>query len=418
MANVVSMPKLGFDMAEGVLIRWVKSEGEKIKKGEVLAEIETDKATVEVESEFNGIIFRLLVNPDDIVPVGEPIAVIAENEDELNTINIENTIKSDKTISIDNSKFDKEEKSDDLDMNDVAISSKEEEKQQEILRASPLAKRIAKEKNIDLMDVIGTGPLGRVVKQDVETYLERKIASSDLILKRSSIKRLDKDNVESINRLRSAIGKRMQESKSSIPHFYITHKYVVKKLIDFRKDINNTLEDNKKISLNDFFVKAVSLGLQQFPNLNSQISGNKLIKYASINIGIAVAVDNGLLTIVCRNADQKSIFNISNEIKEMVERVHAGKVKADDIEGSTFSISNLGMYDVDDFVAIINPPEAAILAIGSAKEEPIVRNGEIISSITLKMTMSADHRITDGAEVAQFLNYLEQYMNNPVSLLL
>ena len=226
------------------------------------------------------------------------------------------------------------------------------------------------------------------------------------------------DQVIPINRLRGAIGRRMLDSKQTIPHFYVTHSYDMEPVMKLRKQINGLLPDNEKISVNDFIVKAAALTLRQFPALNASISGKEFIQHGQVNIGIAVAVEGGLMTIVVKNSNRKSIRQISGEVKEMANRARSGKVKTEDIEGSTFSISNLGMFDVEDFIAIINPPEAAILAVGTAQKVPVVVENELTIGYRMKATISADHRITDGAEAAQFMQLLARYLEKPVHLLL
>jgi pyruvate dehydrogenase E2 component (dihydrolipoamide acetyltransferase) len=209
----------------------------------------------------------------------------------------------------------------------------------------------------------------------------------------------------------------MVESKSPVPHFYVTHEYNMNAVMQLRKQVNEILSEEEKLSVNDFIIRAVALALRQFPNLNASLNGNQIVQYGAVHIGVAVAVEGGLLTIVCRNADQKPLRQIGMEIKTMARRVREGKVKPEDIEGSTFSISNLGMFDVESFVAIINPPEAAILAVGSAREVPVVENGEIKAGWRMKATISVDHRISDGAEAAKFMQVLATFLERPLSLM-
>jgi pyruvate dehydrogenase E2 component (dihydrolipoamide acetyltransferase) len=220
------------------------------------------------------------------------------------------------------------------------------------------------------------------------------------------------------SKLRQAIGRRMVQAKQELPHFYVTYEYDVAPLMALRKQINAMLVDNdEKLSVNDFIVKAVALALRQYPNLNASLDGTDIIQHGQVNIGIAVAVPNGLLTVVVRDADRKSLRQISLETKEMAGRARDGKVKPNDIEGSTFSTSNLGMYGVEEFIAIINPPEAAILAIGSAKQTPVVVDGELTVGWRMKATVSVDHRISDGAEAAQFMQSLATYLEEPLRLM-
>jgi len=276
-----------------------------------------------------------------------------------------------------------------------------------------LAKKIAREQKVDLGQVTGSGPEGRIVRRDVEAALKtlqltptlatgktaqahKTTAASPILDFRAAP--IPPDEKIQLNRLRAAIGRRMGESKQQVPHFYITRDYHVDDLLDLREQWNQIAGEENRLSINDFIVKAAALSLRNFPNLNASLVGDAILRHGHANIGVAVAVPGGLLTVVCKDADQKSLPAIGREIREMAARAREGKVRPEDIEGSTFSISNLGMYDVENFAAIINPPEAAILAVGAAREVAAVQEGEIILSKMMKITISADHRITDGAE--------------------
>jgi pyruvate dehydrogenase E2 component (dihydrolipoamide acetyltransferase) len=226
------------------------------------------------------------------------------------------------------------------------------------------------------------------------------------------------DEVIKVNRLRSAIGRRMVESKQQLPHFYVTHEYKMEKVMELRAQVNAYLPDQQKLTVNDFVLKATALTLREFRNLNASIKGDEIVRHGRVNIGVAVSVEGGLLTVVCKDADQKPLRLISQEIREMVARARAGKVRTEDIEGSTFSISNLGMYDVAEFIAIINPPEAAILAVGSARQVPVVVDGQLKVGTRMNGTISADHRVTDGAEAARFMQALAAYLEEPMRLML
>jgi pyruvate dehydrogenase E2 component (dihydrolipoamide acetyltransferase) len=225
------------------------------------------------------------------------------------------------------------------------------------------------------------------------------------------------DEVVPLNRLRAAIGRRMVEAKQQVPHFYVTHEYDVAALLDLRAQANALLPDDQKISVNDFIVKATALALRQYPNLNASLQDDKIVRHGAVNIGVAVAVEGGLLTVVCRDADRKPLRQIAVEVRLMAARARDGKVRPDDIEGSTFSISNLGMFDVEQFTAIINPPEAAILAIGSARQIPVFKAGQIQPGWRMNATISVDHRVSDGAEGARFLQSLAAYLEQPLRLL-
>ena len=430
MAEKIDMPKLGFDMAEGTLVRWVKAEGEKVVKGDILAEIETDKATVEVQSFSSGVLLKHLVDEGTSVPVGEPIAILGERDENIDLPTQGDARKTTKKTG---------EISSHISPNQEIKTLETDVSGDEFLRASPLAKRMAKEHDLDLNQIEGTGPQGRIIKSDIEKAVSgiknskmqpmEKVSGSASDQKKSLDKgiiaqpvffnsNVPKDKILEISRLRSIIGNRMSKSKQEIPHFYITHIYNLDELLVLRKEINDLLPEDGKISLNDYIVKATALTLREYPNINASIQGEKIIQHGHVNIGIAVAIENGLLTIVCKDADLKPLRLISKEISEIVSRARSGKVRPEDIEGSTFSISNLGMYDVDHFIAIINPPETAILAVGSAQKMPVIVGEEIKIGFRCKATISADHRVTDGAEAALFMQSLAKYLENPKLLLI
>lgn len=429
MAEIIAMPKLGFDMAEGTLVRWVVGEGEAIGKGQVLAEIETDKATVEVESSVEGIVYRHLVKAGDIVPVGTPIAVIAAPGEEVKDLPGEPAAEQAKPAA---EPSEPSQQAEITAVESATLPSEEDGR----TKASPLARRMASEYGINLKEVKGSGPGGRVVKRDIENALKAAAAQPAAVSQVAAVPPVAapaptpvavssvtsvptlEDQRVGVDKLRAIIGKRMVESKTQIPHFYLTSEVDMAALMELRKQFNSQLPEDQKLSVNDFIIKAAALALRQYPNLNASLQGNEIIRHGHRNIGVAVALENGLITIVCKDADYKSLGLISQEVKEMVGRARAGKVRPEDIEGSTFSISNLGMFDVEHFVAIINPPEAAILAVGSVKEVPVVENGVIKPGLRMKMTLSADHRITDGAEAARFMQALKNYLEKPALILL
>jgi pyruvate dehydrogenase E2 component (dihydrolipoamide acetyltransferase) len=281
---------------------------------------------------------------------------------------------------------------------------------------------MAKQRGIDLRKVKGSGPNGRIIKADIETYREEALKAKVGPVAEAAqpvVGEPSADHVVPLSRLRAAIGRRMVESKQQVPHFYVTHEYNMAALMALRKQINAYIPEAEKVSVNDFIVKAAALTLRAFPNLNASIDEKKgeVVRHGAVNMGVAVAVENGLLTVVCRDADRKPLRQIAVEIKGMVGRVQDGKVRPDDIEGSTFSTSNLGMFDVEHFVAIINPPEAAILAIGSVKEVPVVEGGEVKAGMRMKATLSVDHRVSDGVEAAKFLQEMAKYLEEPLRLL-
>lgn len=439
MAETVTMPKLGFDMAEGTLVRWVKSEGENVNKGEVLAEIETDKATVEVESSFSGAVLQHLVSQGDVVPVGTPIAVIGEPGEKVEPAAKEKPAPA-KTGDLQPTAAEKT-----VDQAEPESAEPDETAGNGRVKASPLARRIASENGVDLSQVKGSGPGGRIVRSDVEAAMQtaRPAAApapqavtpqAPAVAQPAAPKpkealvppapvwsgsvSVPEDEVVKLSRLRAAIGRRMVESKTQVPHFYVTYTYNVEKLIALRKELNAYLPDEQKLSVNDFVIKAVALTLRQFPNVNASLRGEEIVRHGHINVGNAVSLEGGLMTVVVRDADQKPLRLISAEMRELVARARQGKVRTEDIEGSTFSISNMGMYQVDDFIAIINPPEAGILAVGSAMQVPVVEDGVVKPGTRMKATISIDHRVSDGAEAARFMQALAAYLEEPMRLVL
>ena len=423
MAETISMPKLGFDMAEGLLVRWVRQVGETINKGDVLAEIETDKATVEVESSASGIVLQLIVDQGTMVPVNAPIAIVG----------VAGEVISNQSPVISEKKVDEKPAAQTQPLADSvpqavasADSSSVVRDQPSTLKASPLAKKIARDQKVDLSNIKGTGPGGRIVRKDIEAALSSN--QSTVTSKQSAQPNYQlpitnyQNQVIQATKLRQAIGRRLVESKTTIPHFYVTHEFKMDALMDMRKQVNAYLPDNEKVSVNDFVLKGVALSLRQFPNLNATLKGTEIVQFGHVNVGVAVTVPGGLMTVVVKDTDQKTLRQISGEVKTMAARAREGKVKPEDVDGSTFSTSNLGMYDVEDFIAIINPPEAGILAISSAREVPVVvradgRPPQLEIGWRMKATISVDHRVSDGAEAAQFMQTLAGFLENPVRML-
>jgi pyruvate dehydrogenase E2 component (dihydrolipoamide acetyltransferase) len=412
MAETISMPKLGFDMAEGLLVRWVKKVGETINKGDVLAEIETDKATVEVESSASGVVLQLIVEQGTMVPVNAPIAIVGAAGEKVNApaATPDSVPKTAAAPSPAAAVQTPPPAAPVVTQPSVPLTTGP-------VKASPLARKIASDQNVNLANVQGSGPGGRVVRKDVEAALvggpkagDRRPSASPVIISHD-------DKVIPTTKLRQAIGRRLVESKTTIPHFYVTHEFKMEALMDARRQINSFVPDNEKVSVNDFILKGVALSLRQFPNLNATLKGTDVIQFGHVNVGVAVTIPGGLMTVVVKDTDQKPLRQISSEVKTMAARAREGKVKPEDVDGSTFSTSNLGMYDVEEFIAIVNPPEAGILAISSAREVAVAENGQIKTGWRMKATISVDHRISDGAEAAQFMQTLAGFLENPVRML-
>jgi pyruvate dehydrogenase E2 component (dihydrolipoamide acetyltransferase) len=414
MAETITMPKLGFDMQEGTLVRWVRNEGETVSKGDVLAEIETDKATVEVESTASGVVRKLLVGQGAVVPIGAAIAVIGSKDEKIDLPTATPVVPAAQEAAPTTA-------SEPVAATPAPTAPVSATQEAGTGKASPVARRMARDSKVDLAKIQGTGPGGRIVRKDVEAALShgtgKGVGAAQFQLQAATLVSRD-DTTVPLTRLRQAIARRMSESKSSVPHFYVTHEYAVDSLMDLREQANSVLGGVEKLSVNDFVVKAAAMCLREFPNLNAAYQGDHVLRRGSVNIGVAVAVEGGLLTVVCRDADQKPVRQISAEVKAMAGRARSGKVHPSDIEGSTFTVSNLGMFDVENFSAIISPPEAGILAVGSARQIPVVEKGEIRAGWRMKATIAVDHRVSDGAEAAQFMQALAKYLETPLSLFL
>ena len=421
MAETVTMPKMGFDMAEGTLVRWVKTRGETVNRGDVLAEIETDKATVEVESPYSGVVFKHLVEQGSVIPVGTPIAIIAEPGEKIEE---EAAPAAAKAAAVEAAPAPvKAPAAGAVTVATAAVTAEGH------VMASPVARRMAREEGLDLGRIRGSGPEGRIVRRDIEAYVARAgaavvapvlpvvpVVTAAVPAAVVPVSAPAGDQVVAVDRLRATIARRMSESKQQVPHIYMTRQYKMDALMALRKQLNAFLPENQKLTVNDFVVKAAALALRQFPNLNASFSGSQIVRHGQIHIGVAVAVEGGLMTVVCRDADLKPLAVISAEVRDKATRARARKVHPEDIEGSTFSISNLGMFHIEEFAAIINPPEVAILAVGVAQQEAVVENGELRVGTRMKVTLSSDHRVTDGAESAEYMESLAKYLEEPLRL--
>ncbi|MBZ0319713.1 MAG: 2-oxo acid dehydrogenase subunit E2 [Anaerolineae bacterium] len=428
MADTVMMPKLGFDMKEGTLVRWVKQVNDPVNVGDVIAEIETDKATVEVEAYASGILRKWLVNENTIVEVGAPIAIIGTADEPIEGGSAPATPSAPASAAPATPAPQAAAPKAANGHTASAPAPVSDEGYPGGVKASPVARRMAEEKGINLAQVSGTGPGGRVVKRDIEGFTPGveapaapAVAAAPTPAPAPTFGTAPTGgDIEEIplTRMRKIVGERTQASFQFVPHFFVTSEIDMGPALALRKQLNAGLTDEQKITVNDLVVKAAALALREFPNLNTHFYGDKLVRHKRINVGIAVAVENGLINVVCKDADRRTLTDMSVKNKEMIAGAREGKVKPDDVEGATFTVSNLGAYDVEHFLAIINPPEAAILAVGSAQEVPIVENGEIKIGVRMKATVSVDHRVSDGAEGAQYLQRVKELLENPMRLLI
>ena len=421
MAEFIVMPKLGFDMREGVLNNWLKQVGDQVEKGEVVAEIESDKATLELEAQVAGTLLHIMQNAGDVVPVGANMAIVGAEGEDVSSLIVEsggNGAAPSPVPAPPEATPAAEGTAAALPAADVTPSADTGEFPGGV-KATPVARRIAEEQGVSLGNVRGSGPDGRVRKADVEAFLAAPQPVAAQPMPSTTTVPTGPDTTElELTRLRQAIARRMTESKTTVPHFYVTSDIDMAEALALRKQINATLADDRKVTVNDMIVKAAALALRDFPNLNAAFAGDKLILHNRINVGSAVAVEGGLLTIVQKDTDTSTLSKVAADNKAMIERARDGKIRPDDVEGGTFTVSNLGAFDVDHFIAIINPPEAAIMAIGSAMEVPVVVDGQLAVGTRMKATISVDHRVTDGVEAARFMQSFKALLQNPLQLLI
>ncbi|MFZ8842927.1 dihydrolipoamide acetyltransferase family protein [Thermoflexus sp.] len=420
MATTVTMPKMGFDMVEGKLLRWLKKVGEPVKAGEPLAEIETEKVNIEFEAPASGVLKAVLIEEGTTVPVGTPIAIIAAPDEPVEAPAAAPAVREGPPLPT------PAPGAPPPPAPAPAPVGAPTPPPGGRVKASPLARRLAREAGIDLREIPGTGPGGRVVKRDVDRYLQARApaaapppppAAAPIPTPAPAPVPTPAPTAVPVSPLRQAIARRMTVSKQTAPHFYVTVEVDMDEAMAWRARINEALGERGKVTVNDMVVKAAALALREFPALRSSYQEGGIVRHEAIHIGIAVALEEGLITVVLRDADRKPLAQIARESKELVERARSGKVRPEDIEGSVFTVSNLGMFDVEHFIAIINPPEAAIMAVGSVREVPVVKNGQLAIGQRMKVTVSADHRVTDGAEVARFLQAFRRYLENPLLLL-
>ncbi|MCB8965400.1 MAG: 2-oxo acid dehydrogenase subunit E2 [Ardenticatenaceae bacterium] len=423
MAEYIVMPKLGFDMREGVLNNWLKEVGDQINKGDVVAEIESDKATLELEAQVSGTLLVLLEEAGKVVPIGANLAIVGKPGEDVSALlegKAPTAAKPQPAVATSESAAAAPASVDKAAQENTAVSAEFPGG----IKATPIARRLATERGVDLAQVNGTGPGGRVRRADVEAFVAQPAPVTAVSTPTpppapapTPVPAGPETEAISTSRLRQAIGRRMVESKTTVPHFYVTTEIDMAAAMELRQQVNATLPPESKVTVNDLIVKAAALALRDFPNLNAAFGGDKIIRHQRINVGSAVAVEGGLLTVVQKDTDTSTLSKVAADNRVMISRARDGKVKPDDVEGGTFTVSNLGVYDVDHFIAIINPPDAAILAVGSVKQVPVVVNGELAVGTRMKATISADHRVTDGAEAAQYMQRLKNLLEAPLRLL-
>ncbi len=419
MAEVVRMPKLSDTMEEGVVAEWHKNIGDKVESGDLLAEIETDKATMEFESFQDGVLLHIGVEKGKAAPVDSILAILGEAGEDVSAIlkaeeagapaQNEPTTEAPKEEAVKTAEVAKPEppKAAAPANNQTPVTTSPDSSNGRV-KASPLAKALAKEKGIDINTVNGSGDGGRIVKRDIDNYVPSAVSASAIAGQESFTE-------QPVSQMRKVIANRLAESKFSAPHFYLTMEIDMDNAIAARKSINAT--GDVKVSFNDMVVKATAMALKKHPAVNSSWLGDKIRTNNHVHIGVAVAVPDGLLVPVVRFADSKGLSQIGAEVKDYAEKARNKKLQPQDWEGNTFTISNLGMYGIEEFTAIINPPDACILAVGGIKQKPVVKDGAIVPGNTMKVTLSCDHRVVDGATGSEFLLTLKNYLENPVMML-
>jgi len=392
MVRKIIMPKLGETMEEGEIIQWLKKEGDRVKEGEPLLEVATDKANMEVEATASGFLRKIVAAEGKVVPVTETIAFIADS--------MEEEILEGEEVK------EKEEKK------EISLQMKEEKEKATLqpIKASPLAKKLAREHNIDLSSIKGTGPEGRIVREDVLRALENRKAPAEEIAPKEEI---------SLSRAERVMIGRMEKSKKEIPHFYLTIEVDFSEAMKMRDDLLEEFEKEKGVHLSytDLLIKSCARALEKLPRVNSTFEEGKIMLHSEIDVGLAVAREEGLIVPIIRGADKKDLFQIARDRSELVEKANENKLSLEELEGAAFTLSNLGMLGIKEFTAIINPPQASILAVGEVKKRAVVYEEKIVARAIMEMTLSCDHRVIDGYLGARFLQEIKRGLEKPSLLL-
>jgi pyruvate dehydrogenase E2 component (dihydrolipoamide acetyltransferase) len=441
MATEVMMPKLSPTMEEGQLSRWLKKEGDRVSMGEPLAEIDTDKATMEMQALSSGVLRKILIKEGESAPLGQLIAIIGEPDEDISAI--ESKASSSSTEAKPKSEPSPEAAPAeqppppaapaDQPTPATAVTTEGNGRQGEVTEASssgrlivsPLAARMAAEAGIDLRTLAGTGPGGRIIKRDIEAALSGKSDTTAATAppklrvvqpsQKSAVAGASAFRDEPVSVMRKTIAHRLVTSLGPVPHFFLTTEIEMDRAVEMRQSIK-ALDPDLKISINDIIIKVAAAALLQHPQVNASYQDKAVRYYEQADVGVAVAIEEGLITPVVRAANQKSLSEIAQEVRELAERARARKLLPEEYTGASFSISNLGMFGIDEFTAIINPPEAAILAVGSVSAKPVVRDEQIVVRQMMRVTMSCDHRVIDGATGAKFLQTFKKILENPLYL--
>jgi pyruvate dehydrogenase E2 component (dihydrolipoamide acetyltransferase) len=417
MATQVIMPKLSPTMEEGQISRWLKKEGDPVSMGEPLAEIDTDKATMEMQALTNGVLRKILINEGESVPLGQPIAIVGEANEDISSLL--------KTVSAPAAPKPEPQKTEPLEPKAEQAAPPREVPPPDgngsrspssgRLIVSPLAARMAAEAGIDLRSLSGSGPGGRIIKRDIESAMSQPKGAPSRPQVQPVVAGASAYKDEPVSEMRRIIARRLITSLGPIPHFFLTAEIEMDRAAEMRKNIN-ALDSELKISINDIIIKVAAAALIQHPQVNASFQEKHVRYYEHADIGVAVAIEDGLITPVVRAANQKSLSQIAAEVRDLAERARNRKLRPEEYMGASFSISNLGMFGVDEFTAVINPPEGAILAVGAMTPKPVVREEQIVVRQIMRVTMSCDHRVIDGATGAKFLQTFKKILENPLYL--
>jgi pyruvate dehydrogenase E2 component (dihydrolipoamide acetyltransferase) len=425
MASKVIMPKLSPTMEEGQIARWLKKEGDKVSMGEPLAEIDTDKATMEMQALANGVLRKILINEGESAPLGQLIAVIAEPNEDIAAILseapaiAETLVKAEAPAKAETPapkqpepKRPQPKEPEPKPAAEPAVATATNGR----IIVSPVAARMAADSGLDLRSIHGSGPNGRIIKRDIEAALSQpKAAPAQARFQPAMVATASAYRDEPATQIRQTIAKRLVTSLGPVPHFFLTVDIEMDRAAEMRESIK-ALDPDLKISVNDVIIKCAAAALMQHPEVNASFQEKFIRYYEHADIGVAVAIEDGLITPVIRAADQKSLSQIAGEVRELAERARSKKLKPEEYTGATFSISNLGMFGIDEFTAVINPPEGAILAIGTMTPKPVVRDNQVVVRQMMRVTMSCDHRVIDGATGAKFLQTFKKILENPLYL--
>ncbi|RAQ95527.1 dihydrolipoamide acetyltransferase family protein [Thermogemmatispora tikiterensis] len=445
----VTMPRLSDTMQEGTIARWLKKPGDRVERGDVLAEIETDKATMELQAYESGVLEKILVQEGESAPIGQVIALIGSGAGVADQAGVSaaRPVPQATTASSAAGSGTTGSGGSGAEVSQEASSSRQRtaapvevppptapvghENGDRVIKASPLARRLAEEHNIDLRQIRGSGPGGRIVRDDIEAFLESHRAATVTAPAEAApapsvaapaaaaeVGAAPAEELVPLSRMQATIARRLTESKQAIPHFYVSTEIDMTEALALRRQLNESAgEGGVKVSVNDLIIKACALALEKFPEVNSSYRDGQFVRHQAINIGIAVDIPNGLVVPVIRDANLKGVRTIAREARALIEKAHAGKLTPADLSGGTFSISNMGMLDVSEFIAVINPPEAAIMAVASVRRTFVPIDDQPVLRDMMHVTVSADHRILYGATVARFLQEVKRLLQNPFSLL-